>query len=107
MGERWRCGLRYAGVTLRPRFEARRFSMPAQPRIRAQPGRYGTSIANGDLSFPTLCDFKELRVAKIAHSATSALTTSRQPSSRTNRCFEELQDFDSAQRKTASNYSSR
>jgi hypothetical protein len=28
MGERWRCGLRYAGVTLRPRFEARRFSMP-------------------------------------------------------------------------------
>ena len=35
-----------------------------RPRMRTQLGRYGTDIANGDLSFRAACDFNELGVAK-------------------------------------------
>src|SRR5262245_19893654 len=48
-----------------------------QPRNPCTTWAVGTSIANGDLTFLTLCNFKELDVAKTAQSATSALSASR------------------------------
>ena len=44
-----------------------------QPRIRAQLGRYGTILLNGESNFLAVCDFKGLHVAKRAHWTTSAL----------------------------------
>ena len=59
------------------------FDLPGLSGCRRDPPvqlfRYGTNVANGrkrlmvENDFGIMCDFKELRVAKIAHIATFAL----------------------------------
>jgi len=51
----------------------RGLTLAACSLLRAQLLRYGTNVANGGNSFCIMCNFKELRVAKIAHISTSAL----------------------------------
>jgi len=77
----WRCGVRYRELSTARNFdfEAGWFSPAASLECVYNFGVMARGLLNGDLRFRPMCDFKELRVAKIARSTTSAWWTCRQP----------------------------
>src|SRR5450759_1091632 len=70
----WRCGVRYRELSTARNFdfEAGLFSPAASLECVYNFGVMARGLLNGASRFSTMCDFKELRVAKIARSTTSA-----------------------------------